>query len=68
MSEYVGWIIGPLFFLILIFGGAFLEFLERRRQQKFAHEREMARIRQDGLARNAHAARWKDDGQTGDGE
>ena len=62
MSEY-GWIIGLGFFLIILFGGGFMEFLETRRQQKFAHEREMARIK----ASAARAARRKD-GATKDNE
>ncbi len=48
MSENIGFILGALFFLILIFGGALMEFLETRRKQKFAHEQEMAKIRASG--------------------
>lgn len=44
MSEHIGLIIGLLFFLVLIFGGSVLEFLDRRRRQKMLHEQEMARI------------------------
>jgi hypothetical protein len=47
-----------VFLLILIFGGGILEFLEARQQQKFAHEREMARIKAFGcVCRKDNAAK-----------
>jgi len=47
MGETVGGIIGLGFlfiFVLLLCGGGIAEFLEKRREQKFRHEREMAKI------------------------
>jgi hypothetical protein len=65
MSEYIGLIIGLMFFIIL-FGADIFDFLDNRRKQKFQHERKMAQIaasaRLDSLVKAQQAALAKDDG------